>query len=80
MSPYGMYLLNVYRAHWFSPAQVSRVVVVKHHVVIEVNHCVARVSTGEWLPDNDVAWLRLTWRYLVKAIERHVFQVEVFTT
>lgn len=75
-----MYLLNVCRAHWFSPAQVSGVVVVKHHVVIEENHCVARVGTGEWLPDNDVAWLRLTWRYLVKSIERHVFQVEVITT
>ena len=56
MSPYGMHLLNVGLAHWFPPAQVPSVIVVKHHVVIEKNHCVARIGTGERLPDNDVTW------------------------
>lgn len=59
MSPYGMHLLNVCLAHWLSPAKVSGVVVVKHHVFFEEDHCVARVSAGEWLPDDGVTWLRL---------------------
>lgn len=79
MSPYGMHLLNVCRAHWFSPAKVSGVVVVKHHVFFEEDHCVARVSAGEWLPDDDVTRLCLYRRYLTEAIERHVVQIEIFT-
>lgn len=79
MSPYGMHLLNVCRAHWFSPAQVSGVVVMKYHVVFEENHCVARVSAGEWLPDDDVTRLRFARRYLAETIERHVVQIEIFT-
>ena len=77
MSPYGMHLLNVCRAHSLTPAQVSSVVVVKHHVVIEENHCVAGVSAGEWLPDDHITWLRFARRYLVETIERHVVQIKV---
>lgn len=80
MSPYGMRLLNVCRAHGLSPAQMPGMVVMKHHVVIKENHCVARISAGEWFSDDDVSWLRLPRRYLAEAIERHVFQIEIFAT
>ena len=79
MSPYRMHLLNVCRAHWLSPAKVSGMVVMKYHVFFEEDHCVARVSAGEWLPDDDVTWLRFARRYLAEAIERHVVQIEIFT-
>ena len=72
-----MHLLNVCRTHSLSPAQVSSVVVVKHHVVIEKNHCVARIGTGERLPDDHITWLRFARRYLVETIERHVVQIKV---
>ena len=80
MSPYGMHLLNVCRAHWFSPAKVSGMVVMKYYVFFEEDHCVARVSAGEWLPDDDVTRLRFARRYLAEAIERHVVQIEIFTS
>ncbi len=79
MSPYGMHLLNICRTHWLSPAQMSGVVVVKYYVFFEENHCVARVSAGEWLPDDDVTWLRFASRYLAEAIDRHVAQIEIIT-
>ncbi|KWQ80310.1 hypothetical protein AH90_19940 [Salmonella enterica subsp. enterica serovar Tennessee] len=53
---------------------------VKHHVFFEENHCVARVSAREWLPDDDVTWLRFASRYLAEAVERHVVQIKIFTT
>ncbi|APX27908.1 hypothetical protein BKM33_22020 [Salmonella enterica subsp. enterica serovar Infantis] len=59
---------------------MAGVVVVKHHVSFEENHCVARVSAGEWLPDDDVTWLRFARRYLAEAVERHVVQIKIFTT
>lgn len=77
MSPYGMHLLNVCRAHWFSPTKVSGMVVMKYHVAIEQNHCVARVGAGEWLPDYYVTWQRFSQRYLIEAIARHVVQIEI---
>lgn len=80
MSPYGMHLLNVCRAHWLSPAKVSGMVVMKYHVFFEEDHCVARVSAGEWLPDDDIARLRFARRYLAETIERHVVQIEIFTS
>ncbi|KTZ81989.1 hypothetical protein DE11_19580 [Salmonella enterica subsp. enterica serovar Hadar] len=39
----------------------------------------AWVGAREWLPDNDVARLCLSRRYLAESIERHVAQIEVFT-
>lgn len=60
MSPYGMHLLNVCRTHSLSPAQVSGVVMVKHHIVFEKNHCVAGVGAGEWLSDDDVTRFRFS--------------------
>jgi hypothetical protein len=51
--------------------------VVKNHIVIEQNHCVARVSSGEWLPDYYVTWQRFSRRYLIEAIARHVVQIKV---
>ncbi|BDK15225.1 hypothetical protein FJMB80299_19820 [Enterobacter hormaechei] len=55
-------------------------VMVKHQVVMKENHCVARVSAGEWLPDDDVTRLRFARRYLAETIERHVVQIEIFTS
>lgn len=79
MSPYGMHLLNKCRAHGFSPAQVSGVVMVKHHAVIKENHRVAGVNAGKWLPDDDIARSRFLWRHLIKTIARHVLQIQVLT-
>lgn len=50
---------------------------VKYHVAIEQNHCVARVGAGEWLPDYYVTWQRFSRRYLIEAIARHVVQIKV---
>ena len=79
MSPYGMHLLNVCRALWFSPTKVSGMVVMKYHVAIEQNHCVARVGAGEWLSDNDVAWLCILHGYLIEAIDLHIGEIEIFS-
>jgi hypothetical protein len=35
---------------------------------------VAWVGAGEWLPDNDVTWLRILHGYLIEAIAGMLFR------
>lgn len=39
----------------------------------------ARVGAGEWLSDNDVAWLCILHRYLIEPVGRHVSQIEILS-
>ena len=39
----------------------------------------AWVGAGEWLPDNDVAWLCILHGYLIEAIDLHIGEIEIFS-
>ena len=39
----------------------------------------ARVGAGEWLSDNDVAWLCILHGYLIEAIDLHIGEIEIFS-
>ena len=39
----------------------------------------AWVGAGEWLPDNDVAGLRILHGHLIETIVRHVSQIEILS-
>lgn len=46
MPPDGMGLFHVSHAEGFTPAEVPGVVVVKHHVIVQQDHRMARVGSG----------------------------------
>ncbi len=63
-----------------SPAEVPGAVVMKNLATLQQDHRVAGVSARERLANDHIAGLRITGGNRVKAICRHIFDVEVFST
>lgn len=80
MSPDGMGLLYKSHAVGFAPAQMSCVIVVKHHVVFQKDHRMARVDTRERLAEDHITGYGLARGNLVETVGRHVIQVEVLAS
>lgn len=79
MPPDGMGLFHVSHAEGFTPAEVPGVVVVKHHVIVQQDHRMARVGSRERLADYHIAGYGLAGGNLTETVGRHVLQVEILS-
>jgi len=75
-----MGLFHVSHAEGFTPAEVPCVVVVKHHVIVQQDHRMARVGSREGLANNHIARYGLACRNLTETVGRHVLQIEILAS